>query len=269
MPYGIFGILSWSFSTLKVIYTQFIRDYSDVKWKHDKVQLLYIITYSITIVGTTIYMCISCRGEWFMLLSFGQLSGWGFTTFSRGILFDRMKRENFTMFRRFSKFIGIKVNEEIQHIQHINNETEPKNEKERKKQKLNRRIKYFGGIIVFLSSICGWIATTRLLIYLYKIKGKIVIEACIIYIVVLISIVLALYNRTRCNMVFAVYFTVSLHIIGTCILIAIKNGHWIGIDLTSFIFIIGHLLSLIEELGETFFEIACEFLKELNGLNCN
>src|SRR5436305_9850571 len=117
------------------------------------------------------------------------------------------------MFRIFFNFISIKENEEIQHIQHINNETEPKNGKERKKQKLNRCIKYFGEIIVFLSSICGWIGTTRLLIYLYKIKGKIVIEACIIYIVVLI---LALYNCTRCSMVFAVYFTVSLHIIGSC-----------------------------------------------------
>ncbi|CAI2163019.1 16489_t:CDS:2 [Funneliformis geosporum] len=255
----------WSFTTAKVIYTHWISE--KWKYKHDKHELIQgflMATYSIMIVGPIIYALISCHGEWFMILiSLGQLSGWGFSIISKGIMSDKSDakearelrevknkkiRENFTFLQRVGNWTRIVKNDEIQAI---NREIDGINEQEKKKRKLDLLIIYSGVIIVFLSSILGWIGTTGLLYYLYKIEGKIVLWTCIIYAVAILSIVLAVKGYTYFQ-VFALYFTVSLHIVITCILIAITNGHWIGIETVikkaiSTVFVIGNFLSLVEE----------------------
>src|SRR6266542_5611621 len=87
LPYGIFGILGWFFSTL-VIVVRCIRQSSEPSCFHKrlfpciserKFQYLLMIASGIMVIVPAIRTCIKCHGEWYMLLiSLGQLSSWGF-----------------------------------------------------------------------------------------------------------------------------------------------------------------------------------------------
>ncbi len=177
LPYGIFGILGWFFSTL-VIIVRCIRRSNEPSRLRER--LFPCITSGIMVIVPAIRTCIKCRGEWYMLLiSLGQLSSWGFA-----LVFDGFEHAERT--RKKAKEKRKEVHDKSSFKDNLfyyatftlykNEEMQGVYEKENDEKNKNYMVLFFGMFLVILSSIIGWIGTTGLLIYSYKIKGSIVID---------------------------------------------------------------------------------------------
>lgn len=207
-----------------------------------------MIASGIMVIVPTIRTCIKCRGEWYMLLiSLGQLSSWGFALVLDGFEHAERTRKdakenrkkalsNSTRSENFFYYVTLTL--------YKNQQMKKAYEKEEKEENKNMMVLFFGMFLVILSSIVGWIGTTGLLIYSYKIKGSIVIWMCVIYMLAIFILLLALLG---CINYLWLYFTLSLNSIGSSILFAIDTNQWANIEIGMIFFLAGKFVSFVSK----------------------
>jgi hypothetical protein len=207
-----------------------------------------MIASGIMVIVPAIRTCIKCRGEWYMLLiSLGQLSSWGFALVLDG--FDHAERTRIDAKRRRQEAHSNSTRTEnffyyATFTLYKNQQMKEAYEKEEKEENKNMMVLFFGMFLVILSSIVGWIGTTGLLFYSYKIKGSIVIWMSVIYIVAIFILLLALLG---CINYLWLYFTLSLNSIGSSILFAIDTNQWANIEIGMIFFLAGKFVSFVSK----------------------
>ncbi|GBB98849.1 hypothetical protein RclHR1_03340010 [Rhizophagus clarus] len=225
LPFGILGIISWSFTTLEIIlkHKNINIDIISLLWRklrgkddddaYESSHPYITIFFGLITVGPVIHTCIKCHGNWkFVFIALGQLAPWSFGIFNNGF-----------------KSLIEKTDYPVKNSYYI----------------------LFGINLVILFSLFGWIGVTGLLVSLYDIlKTKaFIIEFCISMYLIPFFIITYLYcmcyywcltcckKKRDCNtyiipIITSAYIMVCLHVIGSYVLLALVNEQWSGITKT-------------------------------------
>ncbi|RHZ77494.1 hypothetical protein Glove_177g28 [Diversispora epigaea] len=255
LPYGIIGIIGWLFSILKtfihLIYPGKQTWYRErlSKWCGRQLSLyLLTIISSVIEIGPVIYTSIKCRGEWsIILVSLGNLSLLGYSMISAVQGYNKALKE-YAVLKRNEEYEKLRWWWKVLYYVGIKNEKFRQiDEDEKEEKKGNDLVSSFGTIFVILTSILGWIGATGLLINSYKIEGIKVLSVIIIYI--------AAISLPFISFIW-LYFAMSLHIVVSCVLIAIVTHRLIGIktekieDMSFILFFVGEFFTLVRTLFE-------------------
>lgn len=236
MPYGVFGILGWFFSTLSVLLKLVLPDRESLlsKWFGKKTSL-YLLTaaYSLMAIGPVIYTCVKCQVEWYLILvSLGRLSSGGFSIICTALSYKKAVKEGHK--NEYSKLPWWRKG-----LYHIGLKNETMKSEDKKMKEYLEKLTPIWGFSIFLlvlSSILGWVGTTGLLIHSRKIEGNLILLLFLLYLVAILPLFYT---------IFWLYFTATLHIIVSSILVSIITHKWIGIKIdkiAAIIYIIGEFL---------------------------
>ncbi|GBB94085.1 hypothetical protein RclHR1_02290011 [Rhizophagus clarus] len=221
LPYGFFGIISWSLAFITIFLTYAnIPLFSCWRWRkpyRSQGPIIAVIS-SAMVVLPAIYTCIKCDGNWeIILIALGQLTPWSFKMLNDGTL--ARSREIFFVHPRDTCYY------------------------------------YFGMFLTILLCISGWCGISKLSIDLMEVQGSLTWPFITCSVAVLFFSLMLVINCEQCgnyNQVFRMmskYFFATLHSVISHVIISLVSGQWIGIPskgllvfISSIVFFVGKRL---------------------------
>ncbi|CAG8515949.1 4338_t:CDS:1, partial [Scutellospora calospora] len=207
LPYGFFGIICWSLSLCCIALAK-VRFplFSPWLWfKPYKAQHpLMAIIVTIMTVGPTIYTCIHCHGElMIVLIAIGQLTPWSL------------------------KFVYDAWFENNDLLNNVNDNYQPNNVINQSKTAII--YSYIGSYLGLLLSASGWVGLTGIIIKLIKLESIVGQWIFLIYSGPLLLLTLLYFcSNYRGGITF--YLFLSIHIIGSHMILALVSNNWSGIN---------------------------------------
>ncbi|RIA98334.1 hypothetical protein C1645_750288 [Glomus cerebriforme] len=227
LPYGIFGIVCWTFSFSSIFLTYInCPMFSPHRWgnRYEAQGPWMTFITACFILGPAIFTCINCKAEWMMtLVAIGQLTPWSFKIMNDG---DR-------------SYMAADEEKQINYI---------------KDEVLNRWNAYskVGKFMTIPLSLAGWIGMTALSISLMRTEEAVSSWIWSLYLVAAILIILFIYLNSRKigkrSFYYAIMFILTtLHVIGSHIILARISNNLSGVApnaglASSIIFFIGKRL---------------------------
>ncbi|CAG8535567.1 25685_t:CDS:2 [Dentiscutata erythropus] len=208
LPYGIFGVICWFLSLCSISLTK-VRFplFSPWLWfEYYKAQNpIMAIIVTVMTIGPTIYTCIHCHGEWMIvLIALGQLTPW-----SLKFLYDAWYEEI--------------EPEEINPVA-----IDPENLENKRPRIIVDIYELIGSYLGLLLSASGWVGLTVITVNLLDLERVIGKWIFAIYGGPLL-ILMIIYCCVNCKGKICFYLLLSIHIIGSHIILAIVSNNLIGI----------------------------------------